>query len=227
MSTQFQRVHALGDSLVYGTGDSDRYYMGWTGRLRNAFHEQNGLLPKHALLPGFYTYAQIGETIGRLAKRFYQGQLISKPNVLNILSIGLNDSAIDMEDGRVVTTEQAFVDTLKSVLDTLIDEENSQTLYVGFPCFNETRTQPFGMTTYRYINERAGAFEALALQCFKAYGLPAVGLFEESSMTARFVDEMVCEDGLHPNSAGYDWAFRHMLPVVEQLWSSRVLQATA
>ncbi|HAC63570.1 MAG TPA: G-D-S-L family lipolytic protein, partial [Cyanothece sp. UBA12306] len=112
--SQYLKVIALGDSLVYGYGDP--VGGGWIERLRRQWmaDAQQG----HVL----YNLGIRGDRVSQVAERLegefrYRGELRNQVPDLIILSVGVNDSPrLGRPDGRLFTDFERFKDEIHHLL---------------------------------------------------------------------------------------------------------------
>lgn len=218
MSTRLRKVNCFGDSFTYGYGDRE-HYKGWAGQLKEEFHKVNEVDGVDTLdLPAFYNLGLLGGT----ALKVY-GQALREKTVrarrghmmLNILSIGLNDSAT-RTDGSSVTTEKEFVDQVQKITDILTDDDATM-LHIGLTSFDDSLTINFRGRGVMYSKNRAHHYEGLALEISEEKGIETIPLFENSN-TDEFRTSMLDKDGLHPNTHGHEWVYRQVRGKASKLW---------
>ncbi|MGK7884284.1 MAG: GDSL-type esterase/lipase family protein, partial [Crocosphaera sp.] len=113
-NTQSLRIVALGDSLVYGYGDT--VGGGWVERLRRQWMgQENG----HVL----YNLGVRGDRTHQVAERLegeyrYRGELRNRVPDLIMLSVGVNDSArLRRPNGRLFTDFETYQQEIENLLD--------------------------------------------------------------------------------------------------------------
>ncbi len=193
-----KKVIAIGDSLVYGYGDSEGG--GWVERLRLGWMnpDQPG--------PILYNLGVRGDGVAQVAKRLHQefsgrGELRHRtPDVL-VLSVGVNDSArAGKPTGRPVTD----IETFERSLDNLLAESTQlcPVFFVGMVPVNEA-AMPFANILYFSRAEQMRYREVVQRLC-ALHQVPYLDLFESwQAHDEGWVGDRLCADGLHPNALGY------------------------
>lgn len=193
-----KKVVAIGDSLVYGYGDSEGG--GWVERLRRRWldPEQTG--------PILYNLGVRGDGVGQVAKRLERefcdrGELRHRtPDVL-ILSVGVNDSArTGRPSGRPVTDLDSFEQTLNRLLAQA--SQLCPVFFVGMVPVNEA-AMPHTDILYFSRSEQSRYRELTQGLC-QSYQVPYLDLLSEwMQQSENWIGDRLCTDGLHPNALGY------------------------
>lgn len=196
--THPKKVIAMGDSLVYGYGDSEGG--GWVERLRLGWMnpEQPG--------PIFYNLGVRGDGVAQVAQRLKQefmgrGELRHRtPDVL-VLSVGINDSAkAGKPTGRPVTDLTSF----EQQVDQLLAEASAlcPVFFVGMVPVNEA-AMPFANILYFSRAEQA-TYRNVTRRLCEVHGVPYLDLLQEwAQQDEGWVCDRLHADGLHPNALGY------------------------
>jgi len=193
-----KKVIAIGDSLVYGYGDSEGG--GWVERLR-----RDHLDPQQ---PGpiFYNLGVRGDGVTQVAKRLERefcdrGELRHRTPDCLVLSVGVNDSARTCRpDGRPVTDRTRFIQTLEQLL--VQSQRLCPVFFVGMVPVNEL-AMPFANVLYFSRSEQQ-SYNQVTRQLCEAHQIPHLDLFEQWSQASEaWVCDRLCTDGIHPNSLGY------------------------
>lgn len=218
MTTGIRKVNCFGGSSTYGYCDRE-HYIGWVGRLKQDFHEanDNGDV-EYKDLAAFYNLSILGNTALKLCDQVARERAIRARRgymMLNIFSIGTNDSAI-RSDGSPVTKESDYVDHLEVISDALRDDE-ATVLYVGLTSIDDSRTVNFRNRGVTYQRKRIKRYEELALEVCQERGIETVPLFDESDNDI-FRATMLDVDSLHPNSEGHKWIYEKVKPKASNLW---------
>ncbi|MEA5512185.1 GDSL-type esterase/lipase family protein [Crocosphaera sp. UHCC 0190] len=202
---QSLRVVALGDSLVYGYGDTAGG--GWVERLRRQWMgDDNGHVLYNLGVRGDRTL-QVGE---RLEGEFrYRGELRNRVPDVIVLSVGVNDSArLRRPDGRLFTDFETFQQQIADLLDNA--QQLCPVLFVGMVPVNEAK-MPFIDCFYFNHFDQYRFKEATKKACQSRH-IPYLDIFDlwlgrgENYLRSRLMD-----DGLHPNVAGYEALFNDVL----------------
>lgn len=222
-SEQPLKVVAIGDSLVYGFGDPEGG--GWVERLRRRWmsDQQSG----HVL----YNLGVRGDRISQVAQRLeaefrHRGELRNRVPDLILLSVGVNDSArVARTAGRNYTDLDKFTTEVHKLLDRAI--QLCPVLFIGMIPINETK-MPFLDCLYYNHPDQYRYKEVTKLACLER-GIPYLDTFQlwmERGDT--WWRKRLSEDGLHPNSQGYqallqdvlDWEPIHQLSTLSERWKN-------
>ena len=196
------KIIALGDSLVYGFGDPDKG--GWVEQLRRWW-----MLPDNAGHV-LYNLGVRGDRTQQVAQRLevefrHRGELRNRVPDLIILSVGVNDSArLTRPNGRNYTDFTVFESEIASLLD--MAQQLCPVLFVGMVPVDESK-MPFLDCFYYNHSDQYRYKKATQLACLKRR-IPYLDIFEkwmERGETWRL--QRLSEDGLHPNTLGYQALF--------------------
>ncbi|MBX2865544.1 MAG: G-D-S-L family lipolytic protein [Leptolyngbyaceae cyanobacterium MAG.088] len=193
-----KKVVVVGDSLIYGYGDTEGG--GWVERLRRQWMDpsQPG--------PIIYNLGVRGDGIRQVAARLesefkLRGELRRQvPDVL-VLSVGLNDSArLGRPTGRLMTDEVTFAQALHGVVNQA--KQLCPTFFVGMVPVNET-PMPYADILH-FSNADQARYNQMTSQICEASGVPYLDLFQRwQAQGLGWCNERLCDDGLHPNVLGY------------------------
>lgn len=193
-----KKVITIGDSLIYGYGDSEGG--GWVDRLRLGYMnpEQPG--------PILYNLGVRGDGVRQVAKRLKsefgdRGELRHRtPDVL-VLSVGINDSArAGRPTGRPVTT----IDLFEREMDQLLAQASSlcPVYFVGMVPVNEA-AMPFAKILY-FTHAEQMRYRDVTKRLCEAHNVPYLDLYEQwMQQDEHWVSDRLCTDGIHPNPLGY------------------------
>ena len=196
--THPKKVIAVGDSLVYGYGDSEGG--GWVERLRLGWMnpEQPG--------PIIYNLGVRGDGVAQVSQRLKRefcdrGELRQRtPDVL-ILSVGINDSA---RAGRPTGRPATSIDVFEQKTDRLLAEAQRlcPAYFVGMVPVNEA-AMPFANILYFSQAEQVRYRDVTRRLC-ASYDVPYLDLYEQwSQQDKNWQRDRLCADGIHPNALGY------------------------
>jgi len=192
------KLVVLGDSIIYGFGDPEGG--GWVERLRRQWMLPDS--PGHVL----YNLGVRGDGVKQVQERVEQefrhrGELRNRVPDVIILSVGVNDSArLGRPDGRNFTNFESFPGELANLLDQA--QRLCPVLFVGMVPVDEAK-MPFLDCFYYNHTDQYRYKEATRLACLKRQ-IPYLDIFD--LWIARGTDwwsKRLCNDGLHPNVAGY------------------------
>ncbi|NJM77806.1 MAG: G-D-S-L family lipolytic protein [Acaryochloridaceae cyanobacterium RU_4_10] len=192
------KVVALGDSLIYGYGDT--VGGGWVERLRREW-----LSPER---PGpiLYNLGVRGDTIQHVSQRLefefqQRGELRNRRPDRLILSVGVNDSVrLGRSTGRHLVDFEDFQATLAQILDRT--SQLCPTLFIGMVPVNESK-MPFLDALYFSQEDQYLYKEATRLAC-QERNIPYLDTFEIwRQRGTSWYQAQLCGDGLHPNVEGY------------------------
>jgi len=192
------KLVVLGDSIIYGFGDPEGG--GWVERLRRQWMLPDS--PGHVL----YNLGVRGDGVKQVQERVEQefrhrGELRNRVPDVIILSVGVNDSArLGRTDGRNFTNFESFPGELANLLDQA--QRLCPVLFVGMVPVDEAK-MPFLDCFYYNHADQYRYKEATRLACVRRQ-IPYLDIFD--LWIARGTDwwsKRLCNDGLHPNVAGY------------------------
>ncbi len=192
------KLVVLGDSIIYGYGDPEGG--GWVERLRRQWMLPDS--PGHVL----YNLGVRGDGVKQVQERVEQefrsrGELRNRVPDAIILSVGVNDSArLRRPDGRNFTDFESFPQELENLLDQA--QQLCPVLFVGMVPVDETK-MPFLDCFYYNHADQYRYKEATRLACHKRQ-IPYLDIFDKwRSRGTDWCNKHLCQDGLHPNVAGY------------------------
>ncbi|MEL7068404.1 MAG: GDSL-type esterase/lipase family protein [Cyanobacteria bacterium J06581_3] len=202
ISTHPKKVIAIGDSLVYGYGDSEAG--GWVERLRLGWMDPAN--------PGpiLYNLGVRGDGVTQIARRFERefcdrGELRHrKPDVL-VFSFGVNDSArAGRANGRPVTDLSTFGQSVRQLLQRASDL--CPVYFVGMVPVNEA-AMPFANILH-FSQAEQKHYRDVTRQMCESANVPYLDLFEQWTQHGdEWVCDRLCPDGIHPNILGYRTIF--------------------
>ncbi|MGQ4645901.1 GDSL-type esterase/lipase family protein [Lyngbya aestuarii] len=192
------KLIVLGDSIIYGFGDPEGG--GWVERLRRQW-----MLPDS---PGHVVYNlgvrgdRVKQVQERLEREFRsRGELKNQVPDAIILSVGVNDSPrIRRSDGRNFTDFDNFQEELASLLDQ--GQQLCPVFFVGMVPVDEAKMPFLDCLHYNHADQYHYK-EATRLACLKRQ-IPYLDIFDIwQSRGNDWLAKHLCQDGLHPNVAGY------------------------
>jgi lysophospholipase L1-like esterase len=192
------KLVVLGDSLIYGFGDPEGG--GWVERLRRQWMLPDS--PGHVL----YNLGVRGDGVKQVQDRLEhefrrRGELKNRVPDAIILSVGVNDSArLGRPDGRNYTDFESFQAEIANLLDQA--QLLCPVLFVGMVPVNEAKMPFLDCFYYNHVDQYRYK-EATRIACLRRQ-IPYLDVFDR--WTKRGHDwclNHLCEDGLHPNVAGY------------------------
>ena len=191
------RIIAIGDSLVYGYGDTEAG--GWAERLRVKFmNGQSG----HVL----YNLGIRGDKTEQVQRRLqnefnHRGEIRNKyPDVI-IISVGVNDSPrLGHPQGRNLTSFDLFQSQVVELLKQA--QELAPVFFVGMVPVDETN-MPFLDCLYFNLRDQYHYKEATKQIC-QQQNVPYLDIFDLwMSRGENWRKQQMSDDGLHPNTKGY------------------------
>lgn len=192
------KIVVLGDSLVYGFGDVSGG--GWVERLRRQWLQPDET--GHII----YNLGVRGDTAQLVSQRLTQefccrGELRHRLPDLMLLSVGVNDTArISRPNGRNHTPFDSFRQTIADLLDQA--QSNGPVLFIGMVPVNEAR-MPFLNTFFYNHCDQHKYKEVTRLACLERQ-IPYLDIFDLwLSRGTDWCQQQLSQDGLHPNSVGY------------------------
>mgnify|MGYP001794022782 CR=1 FL=1 len=193
-----KKVIAVGDSLVYGYGDSEGG--GWVERLRLRW--MNPETPG----PILYNLGVRGDGVVQVAKRLEnefcdRGELRHRTPDILVLSFGVNDSArAGRVNGRPVTDIIRFEKSVNQLLEKA--RTTCPVYFVGMIPVNEA-AMPFANILH-FSQAEQRRYRDITRQLCGTYEIPYLDLFEQWSQESDdWLCARLCADGIHPNVLGY------------------------
>ena len=202
MNTIPKQLIVIGDSCVYGWGDSAGG--GWCERLRR--HWMN-----YPEAPVIYPLGIRGDGLEKVAKRWRQewecrGELRRKIPEGLLLTIGLNDTArIGRQDGRPQLSKDAF----QFGLERLLSEMNKLTkvMVLGLTPVNEEK-MPFADCLW-YSNEACASYENQMEETCLELDIPFLPT-HRTMIKEQYWSTWIEPDGIHLNSNGHKWLYEQV-----------------
>ena len=193
-----KKVIAIGDSLIYGYGDSEGG--GWVDRLRI------GWMNPDCPGPILYNLGVRGDGVVQVAKRLEhefcdRGELRHRQPDMLVLSVGVNDSArAGRPTGRPVTALHIF----EQAMDRLLAQARQlcPVYFVGMVPVNES-AMPFANILHFSQAEQV-RYRDVTKQLCAQHQVPYLDLYEQwTQHDEHWVSDRLCTDGIHPNPLGY------------------------
>ncbi|MEM9264192.1 MAG: GDSL-type esterase/lipase family protein [Cyanobacteria bacterium P01_F01_bin.13] len=197
-TTHPKKVVMVGDSLIYGYGDTEGG--GWVERLRRQWMDpaQPG--------PIIYNLGVRGDGVQQVSARLesefkLRGELRRRVPDLLVLSVGLNDCArLGRPTGRPMTDEVTFTRELHSLLEQA--KLLCPTFFVGMVPVNEA-PMPYADVLH-FSNIDQTHYNQITRHACEAQQIPYLDLYQQwRSQGEAWCNERLCLDGLHPNVLGY------------------------
>ncbi len=191
------KIIAIGDSLVYGYGDTEAG--GWVERLRlNLMNNESG----HVL----YNLGIRGDRTQQVSKRLsdefnHRGEIRNKYPDLIIMSIGVNDTPrLGHLQGRNLTDYQEFTRQINNLLNQA--QKLAPVLFIGMIPVDETK-MPF--LDCMYFNRRDQYhYKEVTKNACQVLDIPYLDIFDLwMSRGENWYKSQISADGLHPNAEGY------------------------
>lgn len=193
-----KKVVVVGDSLVYGYGDTEGG--GWVDRLRRRWMDpsQPG--------PIIYNLGVRGDGVQQVAARLerefkLRGELRRQVPDLLVLAVGLNDSArLGRANGRLMTDEATFTYEVYNLLHQA--SSLCPTFFVGMVPVNEA-AMPYADILH-FSNADQGHYNQIIRHACEERQIPYLDLYHRwRSQGDEWCNARLCGDGLHPNVLGY------------------------
>lgn len=199
------RIIAVGDSLVYGYGDTEGG--GWAERLRrNWMHSESNHILYNLGIRGDRT-SQVTE---RLEQEFNnRGELRNKRPDLIILSVGVNDTPrLSKSNGKNFTHFEQFQQDINDLLDRAINL--CPVMFVGMVPVDQDK-MPF--LKYFYFNhiDQYRYKQATQNACIER-NIPYLDVFDLwMDRGENWWRSQLSDDGLHPNVQGYKSLYQDVI----------------
>ncbi len=200
---QPKQLIVMGDSSVYGWGDSDGG--GWCSRLQRKWM-------KDIDMPIIYPLGIRGDGLERLTKRWHKewqcrGEFRRNVPSGLLLCVGINDTArIGREDGRPQLSTEGFKYGLEALLKQI--KKETYVLVMGLSPINEHK-MPFAKCLW-YSNKSCFTYERLIEECCLDLDIPFLPIFKEMKSENNW-DQWISPDGIHLNKNGHIWIYNKLL----------------
>ena len=197
------KVIAIGDSLVYGYGDTAGG--GWVERLRRQW--------MHPSSSGnvLYNLGVRGDKVDQVAARLElefrcRGELRNRVPDRLIISVGTNDSPrVGRAQGKPMTSHTHFRASMAHLLKAA--SQLCPVYFVGMVPVVPTR-MPF-MECLHYSHADQFAYKEITRELCDRQGIPYLDIFDLwIARGARWLEHHMGPDGLHPNEQGYETLWR-------------------
>lgn len=187
------KIAIWGDSITYGTGDSEA--LGWVGRLRKRLTDEVCRVHNRGIG---------GDTSTGVLRRL-EVEVDSLEPEISMIAIGTNDSKFPDKGKENKVSFNLFETNLKEIIQIM--KSKSQTvIVVGLTQMSESPTEYTDIFTNESLKRYDNAIKEIA-----------------QDMDVEYIDmweildtESDIADGLHPNDGGYEKMFRSILPVVQK-----------
>lgn len=207
LPSQPLRIVAMGDSLVYGYGDTEGG--GWVERLKRHCMSQEKN-QDHVL----YNLGIRGDRTAQVKKRLSQefrlrGEVRNRyPDVI-ILSVGVNDTPrLGHSQGRNQTSHEEFTRDINTLLDQA--QELAEVLFIGMIPVDESK-MPFLNSFYFNLVDQYH-YKEITRQACEVRKIPYLDVFDIwMSRGENWRKSQMSEDGLHPNIRGYETLYREII----------------
>lgn len=210
----------FGASGTHGVGGE---HGGWADKIKLWLHEEmfgpNGkgqqCIVYELGIVGDTTRDVVGrfevETLARIAEK-------DPKNTYVIFSAGANDSKATNNPTNYLHTADEYGDNVYAFIQQAKKFAN-HILCVGLLPIDQSKVYPkhnplTGGKSY-FDNQRMHQFEEVLVRTCQPEKVPCVSLF--GTVPARWVEDCVGADGMHPNDAGHQWVFEQVKPRLEAM----------
>ena len=202
MNKLSKQLIVIGDSSVYGWGDTDGG--GWCQRLRQEWSSNNNA-------PVIYQLGIRGDGIEKVSNRWEKEWLARGetrrhfPEAI-LLSVGVNDTArIGRRDGR----HQLEIEGFQYGFERLVNKIKAQAkiFVIGLSPIDESK-MPFAGCLW-YSNKYCDDYEKRMEEVCLNQNVPFLATFKEMFADKRHLN-WISNDGLHLNSNGHLWIFQRL-----------------
>jgi len=192
------KVIAIGDSIIYGYGDT--LGGGWVERLRRQWMSPNsrGNILYNLGVRGDRTK----NVLHRLEHEYsVRGELRHNYPDLIILSVGVNDSArLGRPKGKLFTVECEFQKDIETLLE--VAQRLTQVVFVGMVPVDEAKMPFLDCLYYNHADQYR--YKEITRQACQQRHVPYLDLFENWQNQGKdWITNRLSPDGLHPNIEGY------------------------
>jgi lysophospholipase L1-like esterase len=204
-NNQSLRVLAVGDSLVYGYGDT--VGGGWVERLRRQWMAQED---GHVL----YNLGVRGDRTHQVAERLegefrYRGELRNRVPDVIILSVGVNDSArLRRPNGRLFTEFETYQLEIENLLDKA--QQLCPVYFVGMVPVDEEKMPFINCFYFNHFDQYR--YKEVTKKACQSRNIPYLDIFDLwLGRGENYVKSRLINDGLHPNVKGYESLYEDIL----------------
>jgi lysophospholipase L1-like esterase len=206
------RIIALGDSLVYGYGDTEGG--GWVERLRRRWMYSDA---DHVVYNLGIRGDRVSQVQQRLAQEFrYRGELKNRYPDLIILSMGVNDSPrLGRVSGRNLNDLNQFEQDIANLLDEA--QKLSPVIFVGMVPVDEAKMPFLDYFYFNHIDQYR--YKQVTKQACRQRHIPYLDIFDLwRNRGEDWLRAQLSDDGLHPNVRGYQSLFDDVInwqPIIQ------------
>ncbi|MEO1353617.1 MAG: GDSL-type esterase/lipase family protein [Cyanobacteria bacterium J06635_15] len=193
-----KKVVIIGDSLVYGFGDTEGG--GWVERLRRQWMDPD------ASGPILYNLGVRGDGVQQIKQRLeaefrLRGELRRRVPDFIVLSVGLNDAArLGRSNGRRMVEESRFASQMAALLDEA--QQLCPVFFIGMVPANEA-AMPYDDMLY-FLRADQAHYKEITRGACETRKIPYFDIYERwLAHGDTWCNERLCRDGLHPNVLGY------------------------
>ncbi len=177
------KIGAWGDSITYGTCDSEA--LGWVGRLRKSFPDDDDAR--------VYNRGVGGDTTEDILKRFAVEADSIKPTTI-IFAIGINDSKYPVGG----ETNEVPLEAFKKNIRTLVEEARVHTKKIFLVGATKVDEEALAKWDSRFLNSEITKYNDALKELSAEQNLPYIDVFETLDEKGDLYE------GLHPNAQGYE-----------------------
>ena len=194
-------VGVFGDSITLGRGNNiDR---GWCGRLRKEFEAKDYYNILYNLgIPDNTSTNLLKRMPTECETRFKK--IREGDKIVLVIAIGINDVRYLGSKDNPQTTIEQFKENIKGI-STIANNYADKVTFIGLTPVDEEITLEYEGT--QFFNERIIQFNQVIEEHCKEEELQFINLtnvWDEANL------KEVLDDGLHPNSKGYELLFNHI-----------------
>jgi lysophospholipase L1-like esterase len=190
-------ILCFGDSITFGIGEKG----GWVGRLKEYFEPRGG----HN---GVYNLGICGDTTEGLLERF-KIEANSRieyiwPNerYLITIAIGINDSRGMGSPDKIIIKPNKFKQNIEKIHKQAL-KFTKDIVFIGLTPVNEKLVHPFEGTYFS--NEIIQKYNNIIKEYCRKNKIRFIEIYDKMS---KLDYTKLLEDGLHPNSKGFDVMFK-------------------
>ena len=214
MIGSMKQVFIVGASIAYGVGGAGG---GWGELIKHYAHglmyEDGGVGEKYEV----FNFAKPGETVDFILDTFPDQlkQYGRGGELTTVVSVGGNSSkAVDTPDNFVSTVEE-YVAEMKKLLTLL--KTASHVIIVSNSYVDESKTNPklnpLNGTKSYFTNKRRSEFRAALKKLCEEQSVTFVDA-DGGISPEEWKEHYLYSDGLHPNTAGHQYIFERIKPLL-------------
>jgi len=191
-------ILVFGDSITYGADDTE--LGGWVNRLKLFFNSSD-----------IYNLGICGDRTDDIIRRFKfeteQRLEEGEKDYLVVFAVGINDSQFVSSKKEFRTPIKEFENNILELIQAA-EKISKKIVFVGLTSVNESKTAPCSWNKNKsYKNEYIKKFNDIIQEIGKKSNSGFVEIYNKFIISGN---NLLSEDGLHPNSEGHERIFHEV-----------------